>query len=179
MNACIRVPYSSGSETCVRHFQSEASFFSKAKNMLLSSRVRRTVRRTDGRTNGPGPGEREWMDMEGGGSRGGEAFAFVVVRSLPRWVERASAEKPPLFTPIIEFKTGPKPKNRPPNPPARRTESTATCARSKAASFLPAAKPSRSRRGESPPPPPPNKKSRKTQDRAKLIQCKVVMYEKL
>ena len=47
--------------------------------------------------------------------------------------------------------------------------------------FLPAAKPSRSRRGESPPPPPPPlyKKSRKTQDGAKLIQCKVVMYEKL
>ena len=43
--------------------------------------------------------------------------------------------------------------------------------------FLPAAKPSRSRRG--------SlllllyKKSRKTQDRAKLIQCKVDMYEKL
>ena len=41
--------------------------------------------------------------------------------------------------------------------------------------FLPAAKPSRSRRGESPPP--PGEKSRKTQDRAKLIQCKVVQYE--
>ena len=46
--------------------------------------------------------------MEGGGSCGGEAFA------VGRCVGRASAEKPPLFTPIIEFKTGPKPKTRPP-----------------------------------------------------------------
>ena len=46
--------------------------------------------------------------------------------------------------------------------------------------LLPAAKPSRSRRGESPPSSsPPQEKSRKTQDRAKLIECKVVQYDTL
>ena len=46
--------------------------------------------------------------------------------------------------------------------------------------YLPAANPSRSRRGESPPSSsPPQEKSRKTQDRAKLIECKVVQYDTL
>ena len=61
---------------------------------------------------------------KGGKARQGKARAEREEAIAGRVDGRASAGKPPLFTPIIEFKTGPKPKTRPPssqltNPPAR------------------------------------------------------------